>query len=161
MELKFNTKYLGVLLIALSVILFVIFYNSSQSMLELIDSGQMTCGDTHQTCPHITVLNQAYMGYLVAIIVFIVGLFLVIFGGKPKKPEQKEERWADAMKTLDGDEKVIYEKVMEAGGVMFQSDIVEKTEFPKAKVTRILDKMEARGIVERRRRGMTNAIVLK
>ena len=44
---------------------------------------------------------------------------------------------------------------------MFQSDLVEKSEFPKAKVSRILDKMEARGLLERKRRGMANAVVLK
>ncbi len=56
---------------------------------------------------------------------------------------------------------MLYEKIFAGGGVMFQSDLVEQSGFAKAKVSRILDKMEARGIVEKRRRGMTNAVVLK
>ena len=45
--------------------------------------------------------------------------------------------------------------------MVFQSDIVEKTGFPKVKVTRLLDRMEHRGLVERRRRGMSNIVLIK
>ena len=44
---------------------------------------------------------------------------------------------------------------------IFQSDLVEKTEFDKVKVSRILDKLEGRQLIERKRRGMTNVVVLK
>jgi len=65
------------------------------------------------------------------------------------------------MKTLVGDEKLLYEKIVASGGVIFQSNLVEQSNFPKAKVSRILDKMEAKGLLERKRRGMANAIILK
>ena len=39
--------------------------------------------------------------------------------------------------------------------------LMGKTDFSKVKVTRLLDKLEAKNLIERRRRGMTNAVVLK
>jgi uncharacterized membrane protein len=42
-----------------------------------------------------------------------------------------------------------------------QSDIVNNTSLTKVKVTRLLDKLEGKGLVERRRRGMGNLVVLK
>ena len=44
---------------------------------------------------------------------------------------------------------------------MFQSELVEKTGHTKVKMTRILDKLEAKGLIERRRKGMTNLVFLK
>jgi len=161
MRISLNTRYLGIILIILSIALFVMMYNFSQATLDLIDSGGIVCGEGHETCPHVEVLNQAYLGYFLALIILIIGVFLVIFGGKPPAPEGKENKWEETLKTLTGDEKEIYGKAMESEGVIFQSDLVEKSGFPKAKVSRILDRMEARGLLERKRRGMTNAVVLK
>lgn len=164
------SRYVGVLLIILSAVLFMIFYNFSKTMLDLIDSGQLTGSCmTYETCPHIAVINQAYMGYALSGIIFAIGLLMAIFGGKGKaeplesaaSESERKKKWDEAIKTLTGDEKLVYEKIVASGGVIFQSDLVEQSGFPKAKVSRILDRMEAGGLVERKRRGMANAIVLK
>jgi len=42
-----------------------------------------------------------------------------------------------------------------------QRNIIEEFDFPKSKVTRILDKLEYQDLVERKRRGMSNIIFLK
>ena len=39
-------------------------------------------------------------------------------------------------------------------------EFIDRT-MTKVKVTRILDKLEGRGLVERKRRGMTNVVMLK
>ena len=44
---------------------------------------------------------------------------------------------------------------------MFQADLVDKCGFGKVKVTRILDGLENKGLVERKRRGMSNIVILK
>ena len=90
-----------------------------------------------------------------------MGVFLLIFGGRPEKVEGNKRKWESVLKTLTGDERGIYEKIVASEGVIFQSELVEKSGFPKAKVSRVLDRMEARGLLERKRRGMTNAVVLK
>ena len=44
---------------------------------------------------------------------------------------------------------------------MYQSDVMKELELSKVKVTRILDRLEGKGILERKRRGMTNIVILK
>ena len=65
------------------------------------------------------------------------------------------------MKRLDEEERVIVEKIKEKEGSIYQSDLIKETSFSKVKMTRILDKLESKGIVEKKRRGMTNIVVLK
>ena len=62
--------------------------------------------------------------------------------------------------TMKGEEKKLYELTEEAGGAIFQADLVEKSGFSKVKVSRILDKLEGRGLIERKRRGMTNMVII-
>lgn len=162
--MNINMRYVGIVLIVLSIVLFVIMYNFSNTMLEIIDSGQIGVCESFEACPHVMILNQAYVGYFLSFVILIIGIFLVIYGGKKGaelEPAGKKDKWEDVVKTLKGDEKEIYEKIIISEGVIFQSDLVEQSGFPKAKISRILDKMEARGLLERKRRGMANAVVLK
>lgn len=59
---------------------------------------------------------------------------------------------------LDGDERNLYQMIASAGGEVLQKDLVAKNVFSKAKVTRLLDKLEERGLIVRERHGMTNKI---
>ncbi len=65
------------------------------------------------------------------------------------------------IKTLPDDEKTLYREVEKSRGAIFQSELVEKTKLSKVKVSRLLDKLEGRGLIERRRRGMTNLVIIK
>jgi uncharacterized membrane protein len=160
---------MGVALMILSVAVFTIFYNFSRTMLDMIDSGQITGSCmAYETCPHIAVINQANVGYVLSAIIFAIGLIMTVIGFKKRDiptdvvmENEKRKKWEETVKTLTGDENLVYGKIASAGGVIFQSDLVEQSGFPKAKVSRILDRLEASGLVERKRRGMSNAIVLK
>ena len=66
--MNISTRHVGVVLIILSIVLFVIMYNFSNSMLEIIDSGEMMSCQSYEACPHVTVLNQAYLGYVVSLV---------------------------------------------------------------------------------------------
>ncbi len=63
--------------------------------------------------------------------------------------------------SLEGDELRLYEMIAEAGGEMLQMQVVATKVFSKAKVTRLLDKLEKRGLLVRERHGMTNRIRLR
>ncbi len=65
------------------------------------------------------------------------------------------------LKMLDGDEKKIYRQIVDAGGEILQKNLVLESEFDKAKVTRLLNKLEEKGLILRMKHGMTNRIVLK
>lgn len=77
----------------------------------------------------------------------------------PKKITK--EHYQKTINELNDDEKLILDKISESKGTIFQSDLVDKTKFTKVKITRILNRLEGKGLVERRRSGMTNVIILK
>jgi uncharacterized membrane protein len=62
---------------------------------------------------------------------------------------------------LSEEEKLIVNLLKESEGTIYQSELVDKTGFTKVKVTRILDRLEGKKIIERKRRGMTNIVILK
>ena len=51
--------------------------------------------------------------------------------------------------------------VLREDGSVYQSDLIKETKKSKVQVSRVLDKLEGKGLIERKRRGMTNVIVLK
>jgi len=63
--------------------------------------------------------------------------------------------------SLRQDERKIYELILNNGDAVFQSKPVEMSGMPKSTVSLILDRLEAKGLVERRRRGMSNIVILK
>jgi len=75
--------------------------------------------------------------------------------------ENNEYEVEDALKYLDEGEREIVRILIDAGGSMLQRDIARSGNFSKATVTRILDRLESKGVVERLRHGTTNKIVLK
>ena len=65
-----------------------------------------------------------------------------------------------ALRLLEGDERRVYRKIVEADGEILQKDIVSSVPFSKAKVSRIIDKLEEKGLITKQRHGYTNKIVL-
>jgi len=59
---------------------------------------------------------------------------------------------------LTGDERRMFGEIVESGGEVLQKDLVAKGSFSKAKVTRLLDKRERKGLIVRERYGATNKI---
>lgn len=62
------------------------------------------------------------------------------------------------MSVLKPDEKKVIDAITEKGGQCKQRDIVRSTDFSKAKVSRIISDLEARGIIQKIRTGRTNKI---
>lgn len=106
--------------------------------------------------------------------IIAIGVYLIFFGKEEKivtrfktlrqqiEPKKiTKDNYKKIMSDLNGDEKQVLERIIEAQGTVFQSNLVEKTKFAKVRVTRILDKLEGRGLIERRRRGMSNMVILK
>ncbi len=117
-----------------------------------------------------TNISMLIMGF-----VYLIGIYLMFsgrFNNITKKVESKEKKqigfkeiskdqYKTIFNTLDEDEKIVLEKIIDFQGTIFQSELVDKTGLNKVKITRILDKLEGRNILERRRRGMTNIVILK
>lgn len=155
-----ENKYVGYVLIGVSILVFIniIIFNS---MLSNTESD--VCTET--LCPYHTSFNKLiYLSYSIVGLLVIVG-FVLIFS-KPeekvviKTVKEKVQKKKIDLSDLKSEEKIVFNLVKENKAI-FQAELIEKTELGKAKMTRIIDKLEGKGLVERKRRGMTNVVVLK
>ena len=82
----------------------------------------------------------------------------------PSAPAASERPTAEPLaepaliKLLGEDERRMYLEIRGHGGAMLQRDLVALGTFSKAKVTRVLDKLEAKGVIVREAHGMTNRV---
>jgi uncharacterized membrane protein len=167
MELGENKTAMG--LIAIMLILFAVaifFYNRT-----LNDLAAGSCSDTAgPACPHEKVVEtqNIVIAVLILVIALIVGWIFLQMRKKPEPergekmaaPERKQTKKID-VSSLDSDEKKIIGILQEKGGSAFQSDVVKELGYSKVKVSRLLDRLEQKGMVERKRRGMANLVVIR
>lgn len=102
--------------------------------------------------------TEGYISFGATIIVGLVGVYLLISSRESIKPKKIKSKKIAGLKK---DEKDILKIVSDSEGAIFQSELVEKSGMSKVKVTRILDRLEGKGFVERKRRGMSNVVLLK
>ena len=76
----------------------------------------------------------------------------------PSTPASELE--AIALRLLDRDERLLFIEVKEKGGTALQKDLGHRDGFSRSKVTRTLDRLQAKGLVARDRNGMTNRVRL-
>lgn len=163
-------KILGYSLIVFSIILFIVL----ASIKAQIDTeSAFICEKFHENkldisqCPvhqANSLWNKISWMILIAFgidfLIFGTGVYLAFFYKLPSKELKKEFKQIDLSKLSD-EEKNIYEIIRNKDGSAYQTDLIKETGFSKVKITRILDKLETKDILERKRRGMTNIIVLK
>lgn len=78
------------------------------------------------------------------------------------EPSLMRSDWNKILERLSNpDERKIIQLIIDEGGTIFQSQLIEKSGYSKSKVSLVLDRLEARRILERRRHGMSNVVVLK
>jgi len=160
--IKMENRNVGFLITGIAIIIGIIILIFNLGLKKIV--GQ-TC--THgSTCTmYDTITIQTWISLAVAGLVLIIGLFL-IFSKQSEKivvkrvKERVRNKKID-LNGLDKDERLVVELLQGENGVMFQSNLMEKLEVGKVKITRLLDKLEAKGLVERKRRGMNNIVVLK
>ncbi len=129
----------------------------------VIHENEGSCFLEDGTCLHEDRDFFVYIfGSILSVGLILLGTYL-IFVNKSKTENKKvsKEEYTSKADNLDPDEKQVFEKIVEAQGTIFQSELVEKTGFTKVKITRILDRLEGKGLIERKRRGMTNVVILK
>ncbi len=103
---------------------------------------------------------------LIGVSCFVLGASLIYLlqadGSDGEKASTEPGGWDRIIEGLAvEDERMLVQIVADEEGTIFQSQLVEKSGFSKSKVSLVLDRLEARGILERRRHGMSNAVVLK
>src|SRR3989344_8688167 len=151
-----ENKYVGYLLLGISVLVIFLILLFNSTLKEIIGT---TCGETHdgEFCPmNQSVNQQTYIALGVIGLLIIVSLILIF--SKPQKEIQKEvifktrtvEKKTPKKKIdtseLKQDEKQVLE-LIQNNKAIFQADLIEKTGFGKAKMTRIIDRLEGKGFV--------------
>ncbi len=160
-----KNQSVGILIIGIAALIGFITYSFNRALTDIINSA---CSHG-PTCPMWGAIDfQTNVSVGIMLLVVGIGLYLTFFGKEKEmaatsdqKSKVTRENYQEVMGNLNDDEKGVLEKIIESGGTMFQRDLVREANFTKAKVTRILDKLEGKGIIERRRSGMSNIVILK
>lgn len=160
-----ENKNVGWLIIGLSVVVIGIIFLFNATLRDFIVESCSSAHTDGTICPMFTTLNnQTYLALAIVAILILVGLVLIF--SKPheriiiRKVKEKLEKKVIDLSGLKSEEKQVY-KIVSGEKAIFQADLIEKTGFGKAKMSRIIDRLEGRGLVERKRRGMTNIVALK
>ncbi len=151
----FDRKKTGAIIIGFSIALFVAIIFESlafQQVNVLVHTG---CNLPEGICPANNPLPyESFVPLTINTLLLFFGLYLLFAG------DEKPIRAKPAPSGLGTEEKRVY-KMVSDNGAMLQSEIIEKTGISKVKMTRILDKLEAKQVIERQRRGMTNLVKIK
>lgn len=158
-----KNRNVGFLIIGIAIIMVIIVILFNNLIKQNIG---LTC--THgPTCEMYTDLNvQTWISLIIVGVIFIIGLFFIFSKEnekiilKTRTRTVKEKRKVN-MDNLDSKEKKIVKLLQEENGAIFQKTLMEKLEMGKVGMTRILDKLEAKQVIERKRRGMNNVVVLR
>jgi len=164
-----ENRVVGMLIIGIAVFIGIIISLFNKALNEIVGTS---CTEG-LSCPMWkSIAFQTNVSIGIMSFVVIIGLYLIFFGKEVQTVTKTvkeqidpknitKDNYKNIIDSLADDEKAVFEKVIESEGTAFQSDLVDKTQFHKVKVTRILDKLEGKGLIERKRRGMTNVVILK
>ncbi len=150
---------LGVLLVILLIVVKVNYDDQAQFLCDKFHDNNLNI----EECPAHNSNTSWFItsAFAVAILISVIGAYYTFFNFDVfEKKEVSDFKRIDLSK-LDEEEKSLYNKITEKDGSAYQSDLVKELGYTKVKVTRILDRLEAKNVIERKRRGMTNIIVLK
>ncbi len=159
--MEMNIKKVGLIIILLAIILLPILVSFSLKIAEVSMSQCVhAAGPPCSITGHIPI--EFYVGVASIIVLIGFGVFLIFKVQKHEKfTNETLKKIEEAEKSLEGDESKVYQIIINGGEAVYQSEIMGKCGFSKVKVTRILDKLEGKGLIERRRRGMTNILLVK
>lgn len=163
-----ENRKVGYLIIGMAIVIGIIvllFNNALRSIVTATCSHGPTCS------MYGNINTQTAVSLFLIGIIVIIGLVFIFNKEKEKIivrtkkikdefAEKVKEKKEENLKLLDREEKIIYQILMKEGSI-FQAGLAEKSGFNKVKVTRVLDRLEGKQLIERKRRGMTNIVVSK
>ena len=158
-----ENKHVGFILIGVAILLIVIVLLFQNALKEVVAST-CTAEDHSVSCPMNEGINQqTYLSLGIVGLLIIIG-FVLIFT-KPKEKiilkKVKEPKKKIDLEGLDSRERQAIKILQNENGTIFQAELMEKLGTGKVGLTRLLDKLEAKQLIERKRRGMNNVVVLR
>jgi len=166
-----KNRIVGILVVGIAALIGFIVFSFNKALTGIVNNA---CSHGPECPMWGTISFQTNISIGIMVFVILIGFYLIFFGKEEKiitkikkvKPQVKQKKitkkdYKKVLNTLSDSEKVVFEKIIESEGTIFQSALIGETGFTKVKVTRILDKLEGKGLIERKRRGMTNVVILK
>lgn len=161
-----ENKNVGYILLGVSILIVIIIIMFNNTLTGFVNSS-CTLAHGGNSCPmYDTISTQTYLSLGIVGVLFIVSLILIFAKPqerviiKTKTVEKKAKEKILDVSDLRKEEKQVLE-IIQSYKTIFQADLIEKTGLGKAKMTRIIDRLEGKGFVERKRRGMTNVVVFR
>ena len=168
----------GILLLGLALVLVAVLGIASEHIMRTNEYLHQQCTLPADICPiNRGVPSESLIGFGAIGAIGLYGVWLIraprpplgLAGrrskprsGRPSAPPQPAPPAPKALpESLPPDERTLAELLQQSDNIALQGDLVAKSGFSKVKVSRLLDHLEARGLVERRRRGMSNLVLLK
>ena len=155
-----ENKHVGFLIIGIAVVMAIIVGIFNSALNNIVGA---TCSHGAECTMYDIIKTQTWLSLAIVAVVLVIGLVIML--SKPKEKivvkTIKEKKKKLNLEGLDKKEKRVINLLLEEGKAMFQADLMEKLEIGKVGMTRLLDKLEAKQFIERKRRGMNNIVVLK
>jgi uncharacterized membrane protein len=158
-----KNREVGYLIAGISLVIYAVIFIFHYTIRNFIDN---TCSHGPTCSMYASLSIQTWISLAVASLVLIIGLFLIFAKESEKvvikhKVVRKTEKKKISLEGLDNSEREVVKILQEENGAIFQSSLMERLGVGKVGITRLIDKLEAKQIVERKRRGMNNIVVLK
>jgi putative component of membrane protein insertase Oxa1/YidC/SpoIIIJ protein YidD len=155
-----ENKTVGWIIIGIAILVGVIALIFNIGLKNIVGE---TCNHGPTCSMYDTIAVQTWISMAIVGVILVIGIVLLFIKPKEKLIIKtiKEKRKKKDYSTLDKDEKKAIDLLLKEGNAMFQADLMEKLEIGKVGMTRLLDKLESKQLIERKRRGMNNLVVLK
>src|SRR3972149_489036 len=159
-----ENKHVGFLILGIAIILIFITFLFNNALGESVrNSCLIQHGDVESCEMYDSVNYQKYFALGIVGVLLVIG-FVLIFT-KPRERiitrKIKEPRKKINLDSLEPKEREVIKILQQENGTIFQATLMEKLNVGKVGITRLLDKLEAKQIIERKRRGMNNVVVLR
>jgi len=171
-----RNRYVGMIVVGISLLIGFLVWLFNKSLSDIVNDS---CSHG-PACPMWgSIRFETNVGLGLMIFIVLVGLYLIVFAKddpqiikevhrevKIVKEQVKSKKidkahYRKILSDLEPEERRIMELIIVNDGSIFQSQLVKDLGLTKVKITRILDRLEGKGFLERKRRGMTNVVILK
>jgi uncharacterized membrane protein len=154
-----KNKDVGYLIVGISLVIFLIIFLFNSGLNKIVSDS---CSHGPECVMYQTISMQTWFSVAISVFILLIGLFF-IFVKEEKEfiiKRIKPKKVSFSLNGLSLKEKQAFKLIQEKNGI-FQAELKEKLGIGKVGLTRLLDKLEAKQIIERKRRGMNNFVALK
>lgn len=160
-------QHVGIIIVAVClVILGLLIFTKIKTDAQLLNACTQSCGEAEgascsiASCPY-------HQGNDLSWVLIVASILVAFLGGTgiylslPKRAEKLIEEKEYDLSRLSEEEKEVFLFIKNNRQGVYQSHIVEHFNLTKVQATRLLDTLEGSGLIERKRRGLANVVLVK